>query len=50
MISTSMDIVMQSVRMKSIQNKIIISQKEFIIHIYELHHYKEKLSKLYLSI
>jgi hypothetical protein len=35
----------QSVRMKGIQNKIIISQKAFIIHIYGLHHYKGKLSK-----
>jgi hypothetical protein len=32
--------------MKGIQNKIIISRKEFIIHIYGLHHYKGKLSKL----
>jgi hypothetical protein len=30
--------------MKVIQNKIIISQKAFIIHIYGLHHYKGKLS------
>jgi hypothetical protein len=31
--------------MKGIQNKIIIYQKPFIVHIYELHHYKGKLSK-----
>jgi hypothetical protein len=31
--------------MKGIQNKIIISQKAFIIHIYGLHHYKGKLSE-----
>jgi hypothetical protein len=29
--------------MKGIQNKIIISQKAFIIHICVLHHYKGKL-------
>jgi hypothetical protein len=39
----------QGARMKSIQNKMIISQKVFIIHIYELHHYKRKLSKFFLS-
>jgi uncharacterized membrane protein len=33
--------------MKGIQNKIIISQKAFIIHIYGLHYYKRKLSKLF---
>jgi hypothetical protein len=33
--------------MKGIQNKIIISQKAFIIHIFGLHHYKEKLSELF---
>jgi hypothetical protein len=33
--------------MKGIQNKIIISQKAFIIHIYGLHHYKGKLSKFF---
>jgi hypothetical protein len=33
--------------MKGIQNKIIISQKTFIIHIYGLHHYKGKLSKFF---
>jgi hypothetical protein len=42
--------IVQDVRMKGIQNKIIISQKAFIIHIYELHHYKGKLSKFFLSI
>jgi hypothetical protein len=31
--------------MKAIQNKIIISQKTFIIHVYQLHPYKGKLSK-----
>jgi hypothetical protein len=31
--------------MKGIQNKIIVSQKAFIIHIYGLHNYKRKLSK-----
>jgi hypothetical protein len=35
----------KGVRMKVIQNKIIITQKAFIIHIYGLHHYKGKLSK-----
>jgi hypothetical protein len=29
--------------MKGIQNKIIIYQKAFIMHIYGLHHYKRKL-------
>jgi hypothetical protein len=38
-------LILQAVRMKGIQNKIIISQKAFIIHIYGLHHYKGKLSK-----
>jgi hypothetical protein len=33
--------------MKGIQNKIIISQKACIIHIYGLHHYKGKLSKFF---
>jgi hypothetical protein len=33
--------------MKGIQNKVIISQKAFIIHIYELHNYKRKLSKVF---
>jgi hypothetical protein len=37
----------QNARRKGIQNKIIISQKAFIIHIYELHHYKGKLSKFF---
>jgi hypothetical protein len=37
----------QDVQMKGIQNKIIISQKVFIIQIYELHHYKMKLSKFF---
>jgi orotate phosphoribosyltransferase len=40
----------QGVQMKGIQNKIIISQKAFIIHIYGLHHYKWKLSKFFQSI
>jgi hypothetical protein len=40
----------QSVRMKGIQNKIIISQKAFIIHINGLHHYKGKLLKFFLRI
>jgi hypothetical protein len=35
----------QSAWMRGIQNKIIISQKAFIIYIYRLHHYKGKLSK-----
>jgi hypothetical protein len=35
------------VRMKGIQNEIIISQEVFIIHINGLHHYKAKLSKLF---
>jgi hypothetical protein len=39
--------VLYSVWMKCIQNKIIISQKAFIIHIYGLHHYKGKLSKFH---
>jgi hypothetical protein len=33
--------------MKSIRNKLIISQKEFIIHIYDLHNYKGKLTKFF---
>jgi tRNA(Phe) wybutosine-synthesizing methylase Tyw3 len=41
-----MDIV-QDVWMKGIQNKISVSQKAFIIHIYGLHHYKGKLSKFF---
>jgi hypothetical protein len=35
----------QDVRMKDIQNEIIIANNTFIIHIYGLHHYKGKLSK-----
>jgi hypothetical protein len=35
---------------KGIQNKIVISQKAFIIHNYGLHQYKRKLSKFFLSI
>jgi hypothetical protein len=31
---------------ENIQSKIIISQKEYIMHIYGLHHYKGKLSFL----
>jgi hypothetical protein len=31
--------------MNGIENKIIISQKAFMIHIYGIHHYKGKLSK-----
>jgi hypothetical protein len=42
--SMSLYINLQSVRMKGIQNKIIISQEEFIIHINGLHHYKGKLT------
>jgi hypothetical protein len=30
--------------MKDAQNKIITSQKAFVIHIYGLHHYKRELS------
>jgi hypothetical protein len=37
----------QDVQMKCIQNKIITSQKAFIIHIYGLHHYKGKLLKFF---
>jgi hypothetical protein len=37
----------QVVQMKGIQNKIIISQKAFITHIYGLHHYKAKSSKIF---
>jgi hypothetical protein len=33
--------------MKDTQNKIIISQKAFTIHIYGLHHYKGKISKYF---
>jgi hypothetical protein len=33
--------------MKGIQNKIIVSQKAFIIHIYGLHHNKGKLSNIF---
>jgi hypothetical protein len=40
-------VIMQGVQMKVIQNKIIISQKAFIIYIYGLHHYKGKPSKLF---
>jgi hypothetical protein len=39
----------QAVRMKGIQNIILISQKAFIIHIYGLHNYKGKLSKVFFS-
>jgi bromodomain and PHD finger-containing protein 1 len=36
---------------QGIQNKIIVSQKAFIIQIYGLHHYRGKLSKFFfLSI
>jgi hypothetical protein len=42
--------LVQDVQIKSIQNKIIISQKAFTIHIYGLHHYKGKPSQLFLSI
>jgi hypothetical protein len=34
----------EGVRKKGIQNKIIIPQKASVMHIYELHHYKGKLS------
>jgi hypothetical protein len=37
----------QGARMKGVQNKIIISQKAFTIHIYGLHYYKGKLSKFF---
>jgi hypothetical protein len=37
--------ILQNVWMKGIQNKIFISQKTIIIHIYGLHHYKGKPSK-----
>jgi hypothetical protein len=40
---------MKDVRVGGIQNKIIISQKSFIIHTYELHHYKKKLSKFFFE-
>jgi hypothetical protein len=40
-------VFIQSVRMKGVQNKIIISQKAFSIHIYGLHLYKGKLSKFF---
>jgi hypothetical protein len=33
----------QSFQMICIQNKIVISQRAFITHIYGLHHYKGKL-------
>jgi hypothetical protein len=36
--------------MKGTQNKTIISQKAFIIHIYGLHHYKGKLSPSHHSV
>jgi hypothetical protein len=39
--------ILQGVWMKGIKNKIIISQKPCIIHIYGLHHYKGKLSKFF---
>jgi hypothetical protein len=35
------------VQMKGLQNKLIISQKAFIIHIYGLHHYKGQLLQLF---
>jgi hypothetical protein len=35
--------------MKGIQNKMIISQKVFIIHICGLHHYKGKVSEFLLE-
>jgi hypothetical protein len=37
----------QGVRMKGIQNKIIMSQKAFLARIYGLHHYKGKLSNFF---
>jgi hypothetical protein len=40
----------QCFRMKGIQNKIIISQKAFIIRIYGLRHSKGKLSEMFLSV
>jgi hypothetical protein len=40
----------QDVLMKGIQNKIIIFQKAFIIHIYGLRYYKGKLTNFFLSI
>jgi hypothetical protein len=43
-IPISTTIIIQDVQMKGIQNKIIVSQKAFIIQIYGLHLYKEKLS------
>jgi hypothetical protein len=49
-IKTSFNIIIppiENVRMKGIQNKIIMSQKAFIIHIYGLHHYKSKISKFF---
>jgi hypothetical protein len=39
--------IIQGIWVKGIQNKTIIYQKAFIIHIYWLHHYKEKLSKFF---
>jgi hypothetical protein len=44
-LNSSTDI--QNVRTKGVQNKIIISQIEFIITINGIHHYKGKLSKLF---
>jgi hypothetical protein len=43
-------VIIQGVRMKCIKNKIIISQKTCILHIYGLHHYKGQLSKYFLGI
>jgi hypothetical protein len=43
-------LVVQNVRMKGIQNKIIVSQNAFIIHIYGLHHQKGKLANAFLNI
>jgi hypothetical protein len=42
-------VTIQGVRMKGIQNKIIISEKVFIRHVYRLRHYKWKLSNYLLS-
>jgi hypothetical protein len=42
--------LIQGVRMKGIQNKIIIYQKAFIIHIYGLPHYKGNYQSFFLSI
>jgi hypothetical protein len=41
--------VIQDVRMKVIQNKIIISQKAFIAHICGLYHYKRKPSDFFFQ-